>query len=153
MPSETVIANLSAAAERLRSAAAPHDDDPEPQAEPPVEADDEQWRPFAVRAGPAQPIGPWLTPALAALGGADDQAATEILVALLALQGRTNQTLLYELTIPWSGMWRVSIHHGIADIARDARRSYDGSAAFHVAGGPQDLGARGRRQANGPGAR
>ena len=36
-------------------------------------------------------------------------------------------------------MWRVSIHHGIADIIRDARRAYDGSAAFHVAGGPQDL--------------
>jgi hypothetical protein len=128
----SVIADLSRAAQRLRETAEPpeaHDDEPQ---------EDEHWQPVPGRR-PAEPVSPWLTPALTALGQTDAATATEILVALLALQGRTGQTLLYELTIPGSGMWRVSVHHDMADIARDARRSYDGSAAFHIIGGPQDV--------------
>ncbi len=142
-----VIADLSRAAQRLRETAEP----PPPQAEPEL---DPQWRPLPGRR-PTEPISAWLTPALAALGETDTPAATEILVALLALQGRTGQTLLYELTIRDSGTWRVSIHNGIADITRDARRASDASAAFHVTGCPRDVAvlAGGGRDGFGPTAK
>ena len=143
----TVIADLSRAAQRLRDTA-------EIPAVPDEPRDEEDWQALPGRR-PAEPISAWLTPALTALGQSDTAAATEILVALLALQGRTSQTLLYELTIPGSGTWRVSLHHEIADITRDARRSYDRSAAFHLTGAPQDVAvlAGGGPARLGPGAK
>ncbi len=145
---EAVIAGLARAEQRLRAAA-------EPPAGEAAAEDEPQWEPFTPQPWAPAKASPWMTGALVALAQRDGASAAEILVALLALQGRSGRSVLYDLTVVGTGTWRITVHDRVVDVVRDARRAFDGAAAFHVTGPVEDLAvlAGGGRGGLGSGAR